>query len=160
MKLKEVIAELDLGGKVELLALEWESSQQTMPAGDLFFLAPEFVEEACRAVYLPTEIAGLAVAVIVGLLVLRDMEIGFWGLIGVVCLLPFAAFPFDIGITPTFLDAAIGAVAGVWALRLATGQYSGCKARLQSYLSTTQRDPPTRAVEKGFHARRLGDHIG
>ena len=70
----------------------------------------------------PLIAAGLAIAVIVGLLVLRDMEIGFWGLIGVICLLPFAAFPFDIGITPTFLDAAIGAVAGVWALRLATGQ--------------------------------------
>ncbi|GAB4277431.1 MAG: O-antigen ligase family protein [Candidatus Promineifilaceae bacterium] len=62
-------------------------------------------------------IAGLAATA-----VLRDMEIGFWGIIGVVCLLPFATIPVDIGITPTFLDIALGAVVGVWLLRLVTGQ--------------------------------------
>ncbi len=68
-------------------------------------------------------IAAAAVAAVVAvLLVLREIEIGLAGLIAVVCLLPFAAFPFDIGITPTFLDAAMGAVVGVWALRLATGR--------------------------------------
>ncbi|MCA9973664.1 MAG: O-antigen ligase family protein [Anaerolineales bacterium] len=56
------------------------------------------------------------------LVVLRDVELGFWGVIAVVCLLPFATLPVDIGITPTFLDVALGAVAGVWLLRLATGQ--------------------------------------
>ncbi len=66
--------------------------------------------------------AALTAAIAVALWVLRDMEIGFWGLIGVICLLPFAAFPVDIGITPTFLDAAIGAIVGVWLLRLATGR--------------------------------------
>jgi len=70
----------------------------------------------------PLITAALVVAIVAALLVLRDMEIGFFGLIGVICLLPFAAFPVDIGITPTFLDAAMGAVMGVWALRLATGQ--------------------------------------
>jgi O-antigen ligase len=58
----------------------------------------------------------------VAIWVLRDIEVGFWGLIAVICLAPFAAFPFSIGITPTFLDAAMGAVVGVWVLRLATGQ--------------------------------------
>ena len=70
----------------------------------------------------PLAAAAVAVVVAVALWVLRDIEIGFWGVIGVIILLPFAAFPVDIGITPTFLDAAIGAVVGVWALRLATGR--------------------------------------
>ncbi len=70
----------------------------------------------------PLVAAALIVAVIAALLVLRDMEIGFWGLIGVICLLPFAALPVNVGVTPTFLDAAMGAVVGVWALRLATGR--------------------------------------
>jgi hypothetical protein len=66
--------------------------------------------------------AALVVATPVAIWVLREMEVGFWGLIAVICLLPFAAFPFSIGITPTFLDAAMGAIVGVWALRLATGR--------------------------------------
>jgi O-antigen ligase len=70
----------------------------------------------------PIIAAAVVVAVAAVLLVLREIEIGLAGLIGVICLLPFAAFPVDIGITPTFLDAAMGAVVGVWALRLATGR--------------------------------------
>ncbi len=62
----------------------------------------------------------LAVAAVV--IVLRDIEIGFWGVIAVVCLLPFATLPFDIGLTPTFLDLALGAVVGVWALGIVTGR--------------------------------------
>ena len=62
-------------------------------------------------------IAGAAAVV-----VLRDIEIGFWGVIAVVCLLPFATLPVDIGLTPTFLDVALGAAVGVWLLRLVTGQ--------------------------------------
>ncbi len=67
-----------------------------------------------------------ALAVVLGLgtavVVLRNIEIGFWGIIAVICLLPFATIPIDIGLTPTFLDMALGAVVGVWVLRLATGQ--------------------------------------
>ncbi len=70
----------------------------------------------------PLVAAAAVVAVMAAMLVLRQIEIGWASLIGVICLLPFAAFPFDIGITPTFLDAAMGAVIGVWALRLATGR--------------------------------------
>ncbi|MBN1317629.1 MAG: O-antigen ligase family protein [Anaerolineales bacterium] len=70
----------------------------------------------------PLAAAAVTAVVVVALLVLRDMQVGFMGVVGVVCLLPFAAFPVDIGITPTFLDAAMGAVIGVWALRLATGR--------------------------------------
>ncbi|MDJ0753185.1 MAG: O-antigen ligase family protein [Ardenticatenaceae bacterium] len=66
--------------------------------------------------------AGVIVAIIAALIILRDIEIGFWGVIGVICLLPFATLPFKIVITPTFLDLALGAVFGVWLLRLVTGR--------------------------------------
>lgn len=66
--------------------------------------------------------AALFAALIVGLVVLRDIEIGFWGVILVVCLLPFATLPIDIGVTPTFLDLALGAVFAIWALGLVTGR--------------------------------------
>ncbi|MCP4361934.1 MAG: O-antigen ligase family protein [Chloroflexi bacterium] len=62
-------------------------------------------------------LAGAAVFI-----VLRDIEIGFWGVTAVICLLPFATLPIDIGLTPTFLDLALGAVVGVWALGLVTGK--------------------------------------
>ena len=64
--------------------------------------------------------AGL-VALFLGLWMLRDVEVAYWVVIGVVCLLPFASFPFDIGFTPTLLDAAMGALFLVWALQVATG---------------------------------------
>lgn len=67
-----------------------------------------------------------AVAVALGggatLVVLRNIEVGFWGVIAVICLLPFGTIPVDIGLTPTFLDVALGAVVGVWALGIATGR--------------------------------------
>jgi hypothetical protein len=65
--------------------------------------------------------AGL-VAMLAGLWMLRDIEVAYWAVIGIVCLLPFASFPFDIGVTPTFLDAALGALFLVWVLQIATGQ--------------------------------------
>jgi len=59
------------------------------------------------------------VALFVGLWLLQDIEVAFWVVIGVVCLLPFASFPFDLGFTPTFLDAALGALFMVWLLQIA-----------------------------------------
>ncbi len=70
----------------------------------------------------PLAAAALLIAGAAGVIVLRDIEVGFWGVIVVVCLLPFATLPIDIGVTPTFLDVAIGAVVGIWLLRIATGQ--------------------------------------
>lgn len=68
-------------------------------------------------------IAGLAVIVagLATVLVLRDIEWGFFGVIAVVALLPFATLPVDIGLTPTFLDFALGAVVIVWLLGIVTG---------------------------------------
>jgi hypothetical protein len=60
---------------------------------------------------------GLALAV----WMLRDIEVGYWAVIGVVCLLPFASFPFEIGFTPTFLDAAMVGLFAVWLLQVMGG---------------------------------------
>jgi O-antigen ligase len=61
------------------------------------------------------------VALFVGLWMLRDIEVAYWSVIGIVCLLPFASFPFDIGFTPTLLDAALAALFFVWLLQIAGG---------------------------------------
>lgn len=57
-------------------------------------------------------------------IVLHDLEIGFWGIVIVASLLPFATIPVDIGLTPTLLDLALGATVAIWALRIATGHKS------------------------------------
>ncbi len=64
--------------------------------------------------------AGL-VGLFLGLWMLRDIEVAYRVVIGVVCLLPFASFPIEIGFTPTFLDAAMGSLFLLWALQIATG---------------------------------------
>ncbi len=63
--------------------------------------------------------AGL-VALVLALWMLQNIEIAYWAVIGVVCLLPFASFPFEIGFRPTFLDAALGMLFVVWVLRWMT----------------------------------------
>jgi hypothetical protein len=60
-------------------------------------------------------------ALIGGLLMLRDIQWGLAAIIGLICLLPFGALPFKIGFTPTFLDLALIAVYFVWMVRIATG---------------------------------------
>lgn len=69
-------------------------------------------------------IAGAAVVLggLATILVLRNIELGFFAVIAVVALLPFATLPFDIGLTPTFLDFALGAAIGVWLLGIVTGR--------------------------------------
>jgi len=60
MDLSNVIAELGLSESTDLLGQEWESSQQSMPAEGLPFLAPEFVRNAAHAVGLSGEQAAAA----------------------------------------------------------------------------------------------------
>lgn len=69
-------------------------------------------------------LAGLAVvlALVAAYIVLRYIEVGFWAIIAIVCLLPFAALPVNIGLKPTFLDLALGGTVAVWALGIATGR--------------------------------------
>ncbi len=66
-------------------------------------------------------IAGV-LAMIGGLLMLRDVQWGLLALIGLICLLPFGALPFKIGFTPTFLDLALIAIYFVWIVRIARGK--------------------------------------
>lgn len=70
----------------------------------------------------PLAAAALLVAALAAVVVLRDIEIGLWGVIGVVGLLPFATLPIKIVITPTFLDLALAAVVAVWFLSQVTGR--------------------------------------
>lgn len=69
----------------------------------------------------PIAAAGLILAVVATLVVLRDIEFGFIGIIIVICLLPFGTIPIDIGVTPTLLDLAMAATIGVWLLGVVTG---------------------------------------
>ncbi|MGQ9627807.1 MAG: O-antigen ligase family protein [Anaerolineae bacterium] len=53
-----------------------------------------------------------------GLAMLRNIQVGFWALVGTICLLPFAALPVDIGFAPTFLDLVLIVLFGVWLVRV------------------------------------------
>ncbi len=65
---------------------------------------------------------GLIGALTVGVLMLRSTQVAFFALITLICLLPYGALPFKIGIRPTFLDLALIALFTVWGLRLITGK--------------------------------------
>lgn len=66
-------------------------------------------------------VAGL-LALAAGLWALTRIEVGLWGAIGIITLLPFAALPVKIVFTPTFLDLALGSVFFVYALHWMTGR--------------------------------------
>lgn len=54
--------------------------------------------------------------------ILGDIEIAYWGVLGIVTLLPFASLPFSIGFTPTFLDLAMLGLFFVWIAPMALGR--------------------------------------
>ena len=68
----------------------------------------------------PLYAAAFFLGVVGVFLVLRDIRWGFVALVAVLGLLPFAALPFKLGFTPTFLDLALLAVYSVWLVRVAT----------------------------------------
>ncbi len=61
-----------------------------------------------------------AVGLVLAYALLRDIRVGLLATIGVCFLLPFATFPVDVGVTPTFLNGVVGAVFFVYLVRLAT----------------------------------------
>jgi hypothetical protein len=63
-----------------------------------------------------------AVGAAAALWMLKDIEVAYFAVIGIVTLLPFGSFPFRIGFTPTLLDAALGALFLVWVLHIVTGK--------------------------------------
>jgi O-antigen ligase len=71
----------------------------------------------------PIAAAAVIAALVAVFVVLRDIEVGFWGVIAVVCLLPFATIPVDVGLTPTILDLALGVTVGIWLFRMATSSH-------------------------------------
>jgi len=77
--------------------------------------------------WLIAEIEALPVmALLAGLLcfawMLRDIEVAYLGVTGIVTLLPFASLPFSIGFKPTFLDLAMIGLFVVWGLPYALGE--------------------------------------
>lgn len=59
------------------------------------------------------------IALVLGYLMLRSLIVGLMALIGVVFLLPFAALPVHIGVTPTLLNLVLATLFFVWASRVA-----------------------------------------
>ena len=75
---------------------------------------------AILAFLAPLYTVAFIIALVAAILVLRDTQWGFIGIIAVACLLPFAALPLDVGFEPTFLDLALLGVFFVWVNRIAT----------------------------------------
>lgn len=67
----------------------------------------------------------LVAAIAIGIMVLRSTQTGLYVLTGVICLLPFATLPIDVGFSPTLLDIAMGGVFFVWAMRIMTHRQRG-----------------------------------
>ena len=73
----------------------------------------------------PVLALGAVGALAAGVLLLRSTEWGLLALLALICLLPYAALPVEIGFRPTFIDLALLAVFGVWMLGLVTPAPSG-----------------------------------
>jgi O-antigen ligase len=85
-------------------------------------VAAGLVAGAYVAILSPLYATAGVLAIVGGLLMLRDTQWGFVALIGIICLLPFGALPFKLGFTPTFLDLALIAIYFVWIASVATGK--------------------------------------
>lgn len=62
------------------------------------------------------------VAIAAALWALTDLEVGIWGIVAVIALLPFATLPVKIVFTPTFLDLAMGGVFFVYLMQWMSGR--------------------------------------
>jgi len=74
------------------------------------------------AVFDPLIAVGLIVGVLAGLYVITNVNAALYGVIAVMALIPFATFPVKILVTPTFMDAAMGAFFIVYAFQWMTGR--------------------------------------
>lgn len=63
MDLHRVVNDLGLGQSQKILAVEWPASQRAMPHGELQFLSPGFVTEACTGTFLPPAVVEDAIDV-------------------------------------------------------------------------------------------------
>lgn len=64
----------------------------------------------------------IIIGVIVGVIILSNIEYAMFAVIGIAVLLPFAALPLNIGFNPTFLDLALVAAYCIWLARILTRQ--------------------------------------
>ena len=70
----------------------------------------------------PLIAVGMLLALAVAIWALTNLEVGLWGTIGIITLLPFAALPFKLVFTPTFLDLAVGGTFLVYLMQWMTGR--------------------------------------
>jgi hypothetical protein len=77
---------------------------------------------------------GVMGASVAGLLLLRSTGFGLVALLALICLLPYAAMPVDLGFKPTFIDLALLALFGVWIMRIVTGAQRKSDASAHSRL--------------------------
>ena len=70
----------------------------------------------------PVYTAGVALGAAAALWMLTDLHVALYAMVTVICVLPFGTLPFDIGLTPTFLDLAMGAVLLVYLFQWMTGR--------------------------------------
>jgi O-antigen ligase len=99
----------------------------------------------------PFMTAALVVSVTGGLWMLRDIEVGYWALVAVICLLPFGKLPFDIGFKPSFLDIVVGTLFVIWVMELMLGP---SRDRHGNPAATTSGDG--QSVTTQFIGTRLG----
>ena len=85
-------------------------------------LAVGTVAGAAIAFLTPVYAVALAVAVTAGLFMLRSRQFTLAVIVGIICLLPFASVPLNVGFSPTFLNLALGVFFLVWVVRVATGR--------------------------------------
>lgn len=62
------------------------------------------------------------IGIVIGVILLSNIEFGMYAVIAIAVLLPFAALPLNIGFNPTFLDLALVAVYAMWFARTMTRQ--------------------------------------
>jgi O-antigen ligase len=70
----------------------------------------------------PLIAVGALAALAVAVWALTNLEVGLWGTLGIITLLPFAALPFKVVFTPTFLDLSVGGTFLVYLMQWMTGR--------------------------------------
>lgn len=73
----------------------------------------------------PLIAAGALFGLLAALYLLTDLSAALYGMVFIVALIPFAAFPVKIAFTPTFLDAGMAAFLLVYAAQWMTGKRRG-----------------------------------
>ncbi|MBI5666563.1 MAG: O-antigen ligase family protein [Chloroflexi bacterium] len=111
----------------------------------------------------PLIAVGAVLGVLAGLYVLTSVSAALYGVILITALLPFGTLPFKIGLTPTFLDVALGAFLLVYLFQWMTGRRSALRLTpvhaligvyvmwlIISFLLGMRHAPPTSAILRQF----------